>query len=232
MAPQVYVFFFFLELFLLFFLSRVITRSLSQLFFVFTKSQSVSITLLALFFFPGVVIHELSHLLTAAVLFVPVGEVEFMPKVEAQGSSVKLGSVAVGKTDPIRRAIIGFAPVVCGSAVIIGFLLYVFSSQKIYTSLPWWELVLGAYLLFAITNTMFSSKKDMEGTIEIGLTILVVSALLYFVGVRLSFSLIDLLVSARAQIILKTIDTLLLVPLGIDVLVYVGSKYVLRKKIY
>src|SRR4051812_17870011 len=99
---------FFLELILLFILSRFLSRSLSLLFYHGTKSEKWAVWLLAIVFLPGTIIHELAHFLTAALLLVHVGDVEFMPKVH--GSSVKLGSVAIGHTDIIRRAVIGFAP--------------------------------------------------------------------------------------------------------------------------
>ena len=91
------------ELILLFLLSRALTKTLSRF---------LSISALSFLFLPGVIVHELSHMLVAAILIVPIGEIEFMPKRTEGG--VKLGSVAIGSCDPIRRAIIGFAPVFVG----------------------------------------------------------------------------------------------------------------------
>ena len=73
--------------------------------------------------------HELSHLLTAGVLFVRTGEIEFLPKME--GDQVKLGSVAIEKTDPVRRAIIGFASVFVGLSTILGIIYFVADNSSI-----------------------------------------------------------------------------------------------------
>jgi hypothetical protein len=40
------------------------------------------------------------------------------------------------------------------------------------------------YLLFAISNTMFSSKVDMEGTLEILIAILIILGAVYLLGFR------------------------------------------------
>ena len=169
------------EIAILFLLSRSITKTLSKF---------MSINFLSLIFLPGVVVHELSHLFMAVVLFVPVGNMEFVPKKSEGG--LKLGSVEIGKTDPVRRSLIGFAPFLIGFALIV-FTVYLltsniefFSDKEVYVFLG---TIIGiSYLLFAISNTMFSSKKDMEGTIEILATLLIISVVLYILGVRPSIS--------------------------------------------
>jgi len=169
------------EIAILFLLSRSITKTLSKF---------MSINFLSLIFLPGVVVHELSHLFMAVVLFVPVGNMEFVPKKSEGG--LKLGSVEIGKTDPVRRSLIGFAPFLIGFALIV-FIVYLFTfnieffkDKGVYVFLG---TIIGiSYLLFAISNTMFSSKKDMEGTIEILATLLIISVVLYILGVRPSIS--------------------------------------------
>lgn len=203
----VFLVLFLAEIFILFFLSRALTRLLSQVLFRISGSQTKTIYLLSFLFLPGVAIHELAHLLVAAVLLVPVGEVEFMPKLSEGG--VKLGSVAIGQSDPFRRAIIGVAPVIVGSAIILGIGYYFTKSNSIvYT-------VLLAYFLFAVSNTMFSSQKDVEGLLEVLLVAVIIFIALYFSGFRLNFSL-----SEGLSQFLKTSDIFLLVPLTLDVFLY------------
>lgn len=113
---------------------------------------------LAIIFLPGTIIHELAHLLFAGVMLVPVGELNVVPEIEEHG--VKLGSVQIGKTDPFRRTIVGVAPVLLGLVLIFAIFLLV----KPGTS-PWWQVILALYFLFQIGNTMFSSRKDIEGSI-------------------------------------------------------------------
>src|SRR5258708_2029001 len=103
-----FAFLFFAELFLLFLMSRTLTRLLSSFLFRLTRSKKLTIYTLSVLFFPGTLIHELSHAVMAGILFVPVAHMEFIPKIEEGG--VKLGSIAVAKTDPLRRLLIGMAP--------------------------------------------------------------------------------------------------------------------------
>lgn len=134
---------------------------------------------LAVIFLPGTIIHELAHLLFAGVMLVPVGEINVVPEIE--GQTVKLGSVQISKTDPLRRSIVGVAPVLFGLILIFSIFLLVPIGDS---ALPWWQTALALYLLFEIGNTMFSSKKDLEGTIIFAATILILAfailAAIYF----------------------------------------------------
>src|SRR3989344_7337481 len=99
---MIYIIILFAELVILYFLSKRLTQDLFNFIYGLTKKRNLAIYILAVLFLPGTFIHEISHFLTALFLFVPVGEVEFLP--EIQGSdSLKMGSVAIGKTDPIRK---------------------------------------------------------------------------------------------------------------------------------
>src|SRR5438046_2523954 len=108
---------FFGELFLLFLLSRQLTRSLSYLFYRLTKSKQMTIYLLAVVFLPGTLVHELSHYFMAVVLFVHAEGLEVVPKLQEHG--VKLGSVGIARTDPLRRLLIGMAPFLFGTVIIL-----------------------------------------------------------------------------------------------------------------
>ncbi|MBU1000231.1 hypothetical protein KKE78_02435 [Patescibacteria group bacterium] len=168
---MIYFLIFLSELLLLFFLSKKLVNSLSRLIYKFTRSHRVVVHTLALVFLPGTIVHELAHLLFAGVMLVPVGEISALPKIEEKG--VKLGSVQIGRTDPLRRMIIGVAPVLLGLVLIFS----IFFLIKIGIS-PWWQVVLALYLLFEIGNTMFSSKQDVEGSILFLILILALSLIL------------------------------------------------------
>ena len=133
-----------------------------------TKSGKVAY---AIFFFPGVMIHELSHFFAAAALGVPTGEIEIFPREMFGG--VRLGSVKVAKTDIIRNALIGSAPLLVGSTVLFSLLKVrfplIFESasveavSEIFSTQKDWIDLLFLYLLFAVSNTMVLSKSDREG---------------------------------------------------------------------
>lgn len=219
---------FLFELLLLFLLSRLLTSSLSLLFLRLTRNQHITIRLLALLFLPGVVVHELSHALMAMLLLVPVGKIEFMPQL--RGSHVKLGSVVVGRTDPLRRALIGFAPSIVG-LVLIFFFLVLFLTQQFVNIPSWIRIAIVFYGIFQITNTMFSSRKDVEGTAEIIAVLAVLLLILYLVGFRMPIEFVQQILE-REEIItlLQKVTFYLLIPLGIDIVVCLLVKMVLRVK--
>jgi len=171
---------------------------------------------LSILFLPGTIVHELSHLLVAGLMMVPVGEINLVPEVD--GQIVKLGSVQIGQTDPFRRILIGVAPLILGLSVLIG-LIY-FNKDSLLHFSPLWLSILIIYLLFQITNTMFSSKKDLEGALVftgVILTVLIIIfAALYFTGRMPDFSFINSLDFESIINFLITVDKFILVPLVID----------------
>ena len=202
---------FFFELFLLFFLSRLLTRFLSKLLMRLTKSRTTTIQILSFLFLPGVIIHELSHLLTAGVLFVPLGEMEFVPKIV--DNTIRLGSVGIGKTDPLRRFIIGISPVIVGVIIIFWVLFYfnfLISTPQV------WQFIGVCYLLFEIGNTMFSSRKDLEGAAELLFIILIIFAIFYFIGFRLPGGLINSFFSENNLELFKKAAVFLSLPIIVD----------------
>ncbi len=191
-------------------LSKALTITLSQFLFFLTKSRSQTTAIIALLFFPGVVIHELAHMITAGIFFVPVGDIDLMPKISDDGQ-LRLGSVMIGKTDVLRRAVIGLAPVMVGLVIILGvpFLL------KNQTTFLYPALV--GYLLFEVGNTMFSSKKDLEGTIELVAVILILLLTFYAANFRLPFEIFSSFINSEGSVaFFRQINNFMLWTLGID----------------
>ena len=203
---------FFIELLVLFLLSRRLSQALSHFFYRISKSRRVMITALAILFLPGTMIHELAHALAAGLLGVRVGTIEFMPEVD--GDHVKLGSVQIAQSDPIRRFLIGAAPFFFGTAIMLGILFY-FVQNHLYDNYLF--IILIGYVVFEIGNTMFSSRKDMEGALELFATIIVIIIILYLLGIRITFFNPNLLFSQHiVQEVFKRGSVFLLVPLLID----------------
>jgi hypothetical protein len=202
---------FVLELSLIFVLSRFVTRSLSFFFFRLVKKEHIAVVLLAILFFPGTLLHELSHFFIAVVLFVRVGSMEFIPKIH--GDSVKLGSVSIAKTDPFRRSLIGLAPLYIGITVILSSIYY-FSHFPL---APWYLNILFVIgIVFEIGNTMFSSKRDVEGLPFVLLIMAVVVLGLYMMGVRMPQGVENYLSSEQFSVFARQICLFMLVPIGID----------------
>ncbi|MDE2026032.1 MAG: hypothetical protein KGJ07_06055 [Patescibacteria group bacterium] len=206
-------FLFILELVALFLLSRIFSKMFSQMLLTLTRSQTLTIQVLSIILLPGVILHELAHWFVAGMLLVPTGEMEFIPQI--QGNSVKLGSVAVAKTDPFRRFLIGVAPVLIGLAAMFGIFAY-FSASVPQVN---WQTLLLIYVFFEIGNTMFSSRKDMEGAAFLLGFLVVCMLLFYFLGFRLNLTSLELFLAQpiMVSIFLKA-DIMLLFPLGINTL--------------
>ena len=206
---------FFLELLILFLLSKNLTNHLFNFFYSTTKSKNVSIYLMGLLFLPGTVIHELSHMFMAILLQVPVGNMELIPKLS--GENLKLGSVQIAKSDPVRRALIGMAPFLFGTTIIIGIFFYISKNNLFNNQLIIFFL---AYLVFEIGNTMFSSKKDMEGALELIFVISIIITILFLIGFRLPA--LNPNVFFSNPVVFQTFEKgsiYLAVPIGIDLIV-------------
>lgn len=200
---------------------------LSALFFRVTKNKSWTVNLMALLFFPGTIIHELSHFLMSALLFVPVGHIDLWPKLE--GDSVKLGSVQIAQTDIFRRFIIGAAPFLFGIAFLLG-ILFLGVNMNLFKET--WFIILMIYLAFEIGNTMFSSKKDMEGALELFGVILFFVVVFYFLGVRIpSFDPKVFFDHPTVTKVFQQGSLFLLVPLGIDITILLLLRLFSFKKI-
>lgn len=153
--------------------TRIIIRFLTIASVLLTRSSIPAQVLYIVFFFPGVVIHELSHFLIASILQVPTGKIELLPyKI---GKEIKLGSVKVARTDILRTSIVGTAPLLVGTAVI--YLLLSINYPFLFRDLQISGIVTKftsqftrmdaaiVYLMFTISNTMLLSKNDKRGII-------------------------------------------------------------------
>lgn len=167
---------FVVQLLFLLFISRFITRNLFSSFYHNTRNIKTSTFAIAVIYFPGVVVHELSHVVSAVILGVRVGGIEFWPSFTE--GNLKLGSVQIAKTDPIRRTIIGIAPVFGGIMVILASL---WALGSILPKTIIWYLIVGIFV-YQVASTMFSSKKDLEGTRVVFAAIIFLFALLWYLG--------------------------------------------------
>ncbi len=205
-----------LELIALYILSRRLTQNLFVAIFLLTRSRPIGIGFLSFLFFPGTVLHELAHLFTAEVLGVHTSGLTLVPE-GIEKTQVRTGSVSIAQTDPIRRSAIGIAPVVVG-LIMLGVISYFVSAllyppvtpsggmlpnplpQKeflLFSFVPrfatfdtaTWLILAGLfYLLFAVSNTMFSSPEDLEGFWPVVIVLALLAAAAYIAGIRVSLT--------------------------------------------
>lgn len=123
-------------------------------------------------FFPGVMLHEMSHFFMAAILGVRTGNINLFPRFdgEKKEGSTALGSVQVARSDALRGSLIGAAPFISGSLVIYFLVTKYFFEINLSMGVngltwvePWTQPLLSLlwlYLILVVGNTMFSSKED------------------------------------------------------------------------
>lgn len=167
---------------------------------------------MAFLFLPGTFVHEAAHALSALFLLVPVSDFELMPRMEKDG--VKLGSVQIMRVDPFRRFIIGIAPIIVGVSILLGALWYSYSHIP-FTS--WWMYGVLVYILFEIGNTMFSSKRDLDGALELLIITFIFGSLFYFLGFRGQ----TIIIPNTLQTFFQTASIFLLIPFAIDLVIII-----------
>ena len=209
-----------IELILLYFLSRSVTKWLFTLFLLIFRARSVAISLLLVLEFPGTVIHELSHLFTAEILRVPTGKLTLVPE-SIREENIRSGSVAIAETDPFRRYAIGLAPIFWGLITLtaIAYLLPETSNWGDWGNWGYWGFL---YLLFAVSNTMFSSSEDMKGFWPFAFVLTLFIGAGYYLGLRippLNGSIISTLTQSLSIVLFVNI-VLLMTSWGLTRLIY------------
>jgi len=175
----------------LFFLSHLLTKTLYLLFFLLTNNRKASIHLLAYFLIPGTLVHEISHFLIAGILGVRTGELSIIPQIE--GKEVKTGTLKIAQVDPFRRTLIGLAPTLVGSSLIVFISLFLLKLEtlnlKTILELSHSPLnFLFFYLLTTIALSMFSSRKDLEAVFIPLFILACLSIAFYLSGWQINFS--------------------------------------------
>jgi len=184
------------SLMLLLVIERWIHRHLQGTMLLLTGDPEIAVVLYALPLLPGILVHELSHALAAALLGVQVGRISIRPK--RTGQHVQLGFVPVEKTDPVRTGLIGLAPLLIGSSIIllVGHLVFgVGSVEAALTEGDWPGAVEGllgmldapdtwlwAYAVFVVSNTMLPSRADRQAWTPVVLFLVLVGGLVWATG--------------------------------------------------
>ena len=163
---------------LLLILERWIHRHLRGVSLLLMGQHDRSIYLYALVLLPGVFLHESSHWLVAKLLGVRTGRFSIFPRQQEDGS-LQLGYVEYYRgrnLGPVRESLIGAAPLLVGTLVIVLIGRYIFQLSNINSLIqtPTVEnlifvmrqifatkdVFIWLYLLFAISNAMMPSPSD------------------------------------------------------------------------
>ncbi len=182
----------------LLFLKRWINRHVQGLGLLLVGDNDLAMFLYFVLFLPGILLHELSHWLMAKLLGVRTGQISIWPARSKAGRQMRLGSVKVGQADPVRNSLIGLAPLLSGTLVILligNWILGLSAIGNIFSRGEWprlWENLaayvqvpdfwLWLYLIFAVSNAMLPSETDRQSWQPVLLFWGGVAGLLYFVG--------------------------------------------------
>ncbi len=144
---------FFLLSLALYFVSRKTIHACFYFFSRFLKHPQAAYRMIALLYFPGTAVHEMSHLVMAMILNLKVRDIALIPKV--RGNNLKLGTVTYEKRDVVSGLIVGIAPFFV--ALFAFWLIDAF--RLLYVN--FWTTALFSYIVFTVSSTMFSSKQDL-----------------------------------------------------------------------
>ena len=177
-------------------LSQWITRQVQLIGLRLTGNERVALLGYYLLLLPGIVLHEVSHVLMAWLLGLKVGQFALGPKL--QGRYVELGSVRVSSGGAVRDSLVGLAPFLGGTAVLllVGYRVFDVATLGQAWHAGGWRAVMDtagsvwqvpdfgiwAYVMFAASNAMTPSPADRQPWLTAGLYLALALAATYLLG--------------------------------------------------
>jgi len=181
----------------LIFLQRLLHREIQAVFLILTRDARFTMVIFQIIFFPGVLLHELSHFLMAKVLRVPTGGFSVIPRTLPNGR-LQLGYVETAKSDVVRDSLIGAAPLIFGTIFVAYVSVYRMDMRILWDTfrngqfgLFWWgvkllptvrDFYLWFYLAFAVSSTMMPSESDRHAWLELVISVGVIFSLALLIG--------------------------------------------------
>jgi hypothetical protein len=202
-------------------LGVVLAQHTQGLILLLGSSARVAVAAYDVLVLPGVVLHELSHMLVAWLLGVRVLRVRLFQFRRLHDP--RQGEVVVAHADPLRMSLIGAAPLLGGitALVLLRPLLAALVGEPVSLSAlapmlatPHTFVVL--YLVVAVTNTMFPSAADRQAWRVVIMSALAIGALVLVLRVAVPPVWIDAITAAAERL-----TTLLWPVLVIDVAVLI-----------
>jgi hypothetical protein len=145
---------------------------------------------------PGIFLHELSHYVIARLLGLKTGKFALGPR--RQGSMVELGSVTIGSGGAFLDSLVGLAPFLTGTAMllVVGYQVFDVGGLGAAWQNDGWAGVLRAvngiwlvpdfwlwaYLAFVVSNSMIPSPSDRRPWLTVAIYGGMALALAYLLG--------------------------------------------------
>ena len=174
-------------------ITRWFGHHIQGLALLLTRNPTAALYLHFFLLLPGTLIHELSHLATAKLLGVKTGKLSLQPKAKRGGVS-QFGAVRLERSDIVRESLIGLAPLLTGSTLILLLAHWRFDLDphlalaveelpaqigQILRSQDAW---LWIYLIMAISNAMLPSEPDRRAWRPLATCLAAIMAGLYLTG--------------------------------------------------
>lgn len=161
---------------LLYLLQRWISRHVQGIGMLAFGSPNAGMGLLWFLLLPGTLVHEFSHWVMAKLLGLRTGRLRIAP--DFKGKEIILGSVEIQKTNAFADSLVGLAPFIGGTLVLlaIGYLAFDMEAMiRAWESREWRRILslagemlqvpdswLWLYLVVAISNAMMPSPSDRK----------------------------------------------------------------------
>lgn len=161
-----------------------------------SNSSAAAVMLYYLLMFPGILLHELSHFVMARLLGMRVGKLTLGPK--RRQNAIELGSVTVSSGGAVRDSLVGLAPFLFGTAVLLWVSYRVFdvvALAQAWDSEGWrgifraldgiWRVPdfwLWAYIIFVVSNAMTPSPADRQPWVVAGVYVGLAALIVWLLG--------------------------------------------------
>lgn len=212
----------------LFFTQRVLGKQISRLMHGLGGGKNSVIWIWSVVFMPGTLLHEVSHFIMAAATGTHTGKIEIFPEFiedemsPGESRSVKLGSVQVARMNPVQGFLVGLAPLITGSLILLWLSTLLIPT---FTSGEYLKFSVIAYAFFAIANSFFPSKEDLRHTIPFVVLLILIIIGAWYLGLKVNIS-----PNSKISELSGALSTAFFMSFGINVLI-IGILYLINKSL-
>ena len=224
---------FLIQVFILYLLSNSFHNKLHFLGAGITKNRLFIAKAVGYIFFIGTLVHELSHIIMARLLFVRTKNINLQTEI-IDDKHIKYGTAEIEVTDPFRSTLIGIAP------LIFGITLIYFLTLNINFNFFSWVDVVKLFLISQISNSMFLSDSDTKDLKVISVILVIILLPILFLNAEYSFfsfdetiiSIKNFFFNSSFVLFLKNLNLIFLVTLILNLISNIFLNLLLKIKRY